>query len=97
MIYTAMLVLHIVIACATFGAITLSSFSLIKEKHQWFTKLAVIIAACAGLETVSGFMLAVLSPDITASQVGLHLVSYLSLCLIVEAALLLNTRRVWIG
>lgn len=95
--YTAVLVSHILIACATMVAITYSSYALIREKAEWFEKLAGIIAVCAALETISGFALAVLSPNITFTYVALHLVWYLGLCLIAEAALLLNRRRVWIG
>ncbi len=95
--YTATLVLHILVACATMVAIVYSAYALYREKFEWFKKLAAAIAAFAAVETVSGFALAVLSPTATVAGVALHLSWYLGLCLIVEASLLLNTRRVWIG
>ncbi len=97
MFYTLVLVLHIVVACATMIAIVYSAYALLREKFTWFPKLALAIGAFAAVETVSGFALAVLSPTATVAGVALHLSWYLGLCLIVESALLLNTRRVWIG
>lgn len=97
MIYATVLTLHILVACATMLAIVYSSYALIREKFAWFEKLAIAIAFCAGAETVSGFALTVLSPTVTFAYVATHLVWYLGLCLIVEAALLVHSRRVWIG
>lgn len=97
MAYTLVLVFHILVACATMIAIAYSAYVLMREKFPWFEKLAAFIAACAVLETVSGFALAALSPTATVLSVSFHLLWYLGLCLIAEAALLLNTRRVWIG
>ena len=97
MIYGVVLAIHIVVACITLCAIVYSSYALYREKFSWFKPLAVVIGLCAAMETLSGFALAVVSPTATVSGVALRLVSYLSLCLIAEAALLLNARRVWIG
>jgi len=97
MVYGVTLALHIIVACITLCAIVYSSYALYRERYQWFTPLALTIGVCAALETISGFLLAVVSPTATVAGVALHLVAYLSLCLIAEAALLLNTRRAWIG
>lgn len=97
MVYGLTLSIHIIVACVTLCAIVYSSYALYREKYPWFKPLAALVALCASLETISGFVLAVVSPTATVAGVALHLVSYLSLCLIAEAALLLNARRVWIG
>ena len=97
MLYSFALALHIIVACASLLAVAVSAYALFSEKFAWFKKLAGAIGVFAAIETVSGFALAVLSPTATVLGVALHLSWYLGLCLIVEAALLLNTRRVWIG
>lgn len=97
MVYGLTLSIHIIVACVTLCAIVYSSYALYREKYSWFKKLAALIALCAALETISGFALAVVSPTATLASVAPHLVAYLSLCLVAEAALLLNARRVWIG
>ncbi len=89
--------MHILIACATFAFIGAAAYALFNEKFSWFKNLSTLIGACALLETISGFALAVFSPDLSVLRVGLHLFFYLTLCLIVEAALVFNSRRVWIG
>ena len=97
MMYTAVLVLHIIIACATMVVLAYSAFVLVRGKEVWYKRLMLSIAVLAVLETASGFSLAVLSPTVTVAYVASHLVWYLSLCLIVEASLAWKKRAVWIG
>jgi hypothetical protein len=97
MVYVLTLAFHIIIACLTLCAVVYSSYALYREKRDWFKKLALFIALCAALEVASGFALAVFSPTATVAGVALHLVAYLGLCLVTEAALLVNARRIWIG
>ncbi|HEV8677209.1 MAG TPA: hypothetical protein VN701_00010 [Candidatus Paceibacterota bacterium] len=97
MIYTTVLLLHVAVGFATFALVGASAYALTNEKSAWFKKLSASIGACAALETASGFALAALSPDLSPARVGLHLLFYLTLCLIAEAALIFNSRRVWIG
>lgn len=95
--YIATLVLHIIVACATILALAYSVYALVRGKHSFYRRLALVIATLAGVEVASGFMLAVLSPTVTVAYVASHLVWYLGLCLIVESALLFRMRAVWIG
>ena len=97
MMYTAVLVLHIIIACATVVAVAYSAFALVCGKTGHYKPLMLTIALLAAVETISGFSLAVLSPTVTVSYVASHLVVYLGVCLIVEAAFVWKKRAVWIG
>ncbi len=97
MTYGIVLALHIIIACTTVLALAYSGYALVRGKNTWYKLLMLSIATLAVLETVRGFLLAVLSPTVTVSYVASHLLWYLGLCLIVEAALALKSRAVWIG
>lgn len=95
--YTAVLVFHILVACTTIVALSWAAYSLVRGNEVLRKRLAIAIAILASVETVSGFSLAVLSPTVTVEKVALHLLVYLSACLIAEALLVLKMRRVWIG
>jgi hypothetical protein len=69
----------------------------VRRKSNFYKHLALGIAGLAALETASGFALAVLSPTVTVAYVSSHLVWYLGLCLLAEAALMFRMRTVWIG
>ncbi len=97
MLYIALLVLHIFVACMTVVACVYSSYAILREKYRFMHVLAIAIALFAAVETVTGFMLAVLSPTVTPAYVSSHLTLYLAVCLLMEAAIALGTRRVWIG
>ena len=97
MTYGIVLAAHILIACTTIVLLAYSAYALFKGKTAWYKRLMISIAVLAVLETMSGFSLAVLSPTVTVSYVVSHLVWYLGLCLIAEAALAWKKRAVWIG
>jgi hypothetical protein len=97
MLYVAMLVLHIFVACVTIVALCYTTYALGKGAEQHYKKLMIAIALLAVVETISGFLLAVLSPTATVESVAVHLVVYLAACLLAEAALVYKKSRVWIG
>lgn len=97
MLYTATLVLHIIVACVSIAALVYTVYVLVRGNEAWYKRLSLSIAALAGVQTVSGFLLAVLSPTLSALTVGQHLIAYLGICLIAETALVLRMRKVWIG
>ncbi len=97
MLYTATLVLHIITACVSIAAIVYTVYELVRANESLYKRLAVAIAALASIQVVSGFMLAVLSPTLSVATVGQHLLAYLGVCLIAEAALVLRMQKVWIG
>ncbi len=97
MLYTATLVLHIIVACVSIAALVYTVYALVRGKHNLYTRLMISIALLTTLETISGFSLAVLSPTVTVSYVASHLVWYLGLCIVAEAALAVRMRKVWIG
>ena len=97
MTYGIVLALHIIVACTTVLALAYSAFALVRGKTTWYKSLMISIAALAVLETISGFLLAVLSPTVTVSYVASHLLVYLGVCLVAEAALAFKSRAVWIG
>jgi hypothetical protein len=74
-----------------------TAYAVGKGTQQHYNRLMVAIALLAVVETVSGFLLAVLSPTATIESVAMHLVVYLSACLIAEATLVYKKSRVWIG
>ena len=97
MLYSAVLLLHITVACTTIVTVLLVPYALLYRKEHWYKKISVLVAVLMILETVSGFFLAVLSPDVSVTSVGVHLMLYLGVCLIAEVALVLRMRKVWIG
>ncbi len=97
MLYVATLVLHIIVACITIAVLCFTAYAVGKGTQQHYNRLMVAIALLAVVETVSGFLLAVLSPTATIESVAMHLVVYLSACLIAEATLVYKKSRVWIG
>lgn len=97
MLYVAVLVLHIIVACVTIVALCYTAYAVGKGAPQHYKQLMIAIALLAIVETVSGFLLAVLSPTATIESVAIHLVVYLSACFIAEATLVYKKSRVWIG
>ncbi len=98
MMYNFVLAAHIAVACLTMVLIAYSAIVLLRgAQPKAYKRLLAAIPSLALLETLSGFALAVLSPDITVAEVGLHLTWYLGLCLIAEAALLYKAREVWVS
>jgi hypothetical protein len=97
MIYTAVLLFHIAVACATVVALTYTAFALVRVKTNWYAKLGHFIAAMAIVECITGVALAFLSPEVSVLRVGGHLALYLGACMLAEAALAFKARRVWIG
>jgi hypothetical protein len=97
MTYGIVLAIHIIVACATVVAVVYSAFALVRSKANHYKPLMLTIAALAIVETISGFSLAVLSPTVTVSYVASHLLVYLGVCLIVEAAFVWKKKAVWIG
>ncbi len=97
MLYTAILVLHIAVACVAIAALSYTAYAVGKGVSTHYARLMVAIALLASVETMSGFLLAVLSPTVTVEKVMMHLVVYLGACLLAEAALVYKKQRVWIG
>lgn len=97
MFYTLLLSVHIIVACMTVVACVYSAYAILRERYRFMHVLAIAIAFFATIETITGFMLAVVSPTATPAYVSSHLTLYLTVCLLMEAAIALGTRRVWIG
>ena len=99
--YAGVLILHIIIACATIVVLVYTAYSVKKDKAAWYGRLGHAIAMFAAVETVSGVALAFLSPDISRLNIGVHLAVYLGLCIVCEAVLAVKQKehesRVWIG
>ncbi len=90
MAYGITLLLHIALAMFT-GALVLYILSAISLKHQSsYSLLAQLLAAVMGMQIVSGTVLAILSPTLTAAALSFHVIVYLSICSAVECLLLVK-------
>ena len=92
--YSILLVVHIAGACVTalIGAYAVAM--LWRREEGKYSLSASVLGAIAGLEVVTGTLLAVLSPKITALSLCANIVVYLSIVLFLEAALFVRMKKI---
>ena len=65
-LYSVLLSLHLVGALTTLGVGGYTFAHLVKKTEESYAPLALILALCAGYQTLTGAVLALVSPSITA-------------------------------
>jgi hypothetical protein len=92
MIYGITLIAHISLAVFT-GALILYILAAVSlSQAHAYRKLAEVLGMVAGAQVLTGTMLAVLSPTLSAAALSAHVFAYLSVCGVVEGFLLYKMR-----
>jgi hypothetical protein len=87
MLYTLVLVSHLLAAVVSIGLGAFALYAVARSQSAWYQPLALSIGFVAGFEVVSGTTLALLSADLAAAALSLHIAIYLGACLMVELLL----------
>jgi uncharacterized membrane protein len=92
MLYASVLIGHISTAILTGLVIFYILYAVVKAKTTHYSFLAILLAAIAAVEVVSGTLLIYVSPTATPLSVALHMTAYLSVCAGVEVLLYVASR-----
>ena len=93
MISAIFLTLHIAGAIVTLIIASYSTIVLWNTFHARYRACASILGALAGFEVITGVMLSIISPQITAFSLCKNIVLYLSLVVILEIILCIRMRK----
>ncbi len=90
MAYSGILVLHILAAVATMAVIGYGLVALLYKRDAVYKRTVLGLGFIAAFQVFSGTLLAVLSPELSAAALTLHIVAYLGVCLGTEALLFMR-------
>ena len=88
------LFLHLAVALLTGCIIACSLSALILKTEGWYRNLALSLGIVASLQILSGTLLALLSPSLSAASLSLHIGEYLGICLVMETLLFIHMRKI---
>lgn len=91
--YSSILVLHIIGACATGLVAAYTAIVLAKGEESHYTRLAQALGLLAGFETATGTLMSVLSPNITALSLCSNIAVYLGVVFALEAVLFWRMKK----
>ncbi|HYF13087.1 MAG TPA: hypothetical protein VD928_02210 [Candidatus Paceibacterota bacterium] len=94
MFYALILASHISVAVITGIVILFALYAIARGKSHVYRNTALTLALVAALQVISGTLLALLSPDVTAASLSAHIAVYLGVCVIVEALLFIRMRNI---
>lgn len=94
MIYLLVLALHLGAAALTGVAIVYALQALVCNKSQSYRTAALSLGFIAAFEVLSGTVLAIVSPDLSASALSAHIVEYLGVCLVVESLIFVQMKKI---
>ena len=94
MIYTLFLWLHLACAFLTVGMSGASLAVLLAKKEEKYAFFARVIGSLAAIEIVSGLVMSLASPSVTALSLCANIGMYLSAVVILEGALYLRMKKV---
>jgi hypothetical protein len=92
--FETLLIIHIVGACITGLAVSYAGIAMWKHQENTYQPLALILAALAGFEILTGTALSVISSQITAISLCANIAVYLSVVFAVEALLYLHMKKI---
>ena len=93
MTYFVVLGLHLTAALVTGLVIVYALFALWRQKSESYRLCALLLSSIAGFEVLSGTVLAIVSPTLSATALSIHIVEYLGVCLIAETLLFVRMRK----
>lgn len=94
MLYSVFLVLHIIGACVTGLVASYTGLVLWRKDSAHYRRLAQALGILAGLETITGVTLSVLSLNISTLSLCGNLAVYLSVIFALEAILFVRMKKV---
>ena len=94
MFYTSLLTAHIAVACITGVAASYAGIVLWRRDETSYSPSAIVLAFLAGLEIISGTILSIASPKITAVSLCANIVVYLFVVFLVETLLFLRMKKI---
>ncbi|HVV39249.1 MAG TPA: hypothetical protein VHD31_02885 [Candidatus Paceibacterota bacterium] len=94
MTYVITLGLHLATAALTGAVILYALYAVLRGHVQMYRSIALALAGVAAFEVFSGTVLAITSPDLSATALSLHILEYLGVCAVVEAALFAKMRNI---
>lgn len=98
MLYGVVLALHIFAACTTIAIIGGALYTMVKKFERLYRPIGISLAIVALFQIFTGIAMIILSPELSALKVGLHLLAYLGVCLFVEGLLFAKARSyAWIS
>ena len=93
MIYQAVLILHILAAVVS-GVVALYTLYVLRfSVDQLYKTCALALGFISAFEVFSGTVLAVLSPELSAAALSLHISLYLGACFFLEAFLFIRMQK----
>jgi len=93
MTYALVLALHLTAAAVT-GVVLLSTlFVLWRHNSTLYRLCALVLGSVAAFEILSGTVLAIVSPQLSAAGLSVHIAEYLGVCAIAEAMLFARMHR----
>ena len=93
MTYTAVLAVHIISACVTGAVIFYTLYVLALNKDTLYRICALVLGLIAAFQVLTGTILAILSPELSAAALSVHIVAYLGVCLGVEIPLFVRMKK----
>ena len=93
MLYITLLVLHLSAAAITGAIIAFSFYVMGRSLRGLYRTCALALGTIAAFEVVSGVLLAVASPNLSATSLSAHMALYLGVCLTVETFLYIRMQE----
>ncbi len=93
MTYSIVLGFHLAAAAVTGIVILFAMYSLFREMSAYYRAAALALGFIAAFEVLSGTALAILSPQLSAAALSLHIVEYLGVCAIAESLLFARMQK----
>ncbi len=94
MIYASVLAAHVVVACITGLVASYALVILWQRSERWYRAISVTLATLATFEVLSGTVLSITSPTITAASLCANIALYISAICAVEILLFLRMNDV---
>lgn len=90
MLHAVILGSHIIAACITGVIIFYALYIAARGTATLYRNAALSLGFVAAFEVLSGTVLALISPELSAASLGLHIALYIGVCIIVESILFMR-------
>lgn len=91
--YALILSGHVIAAIATIVLVAYALYIVVRGNSAQYRFSALALAGVASFEVISGTVLTLLSPELTALSLVPHIVSYLGICIAVEMLLFMRMKE----
>jgi len=94
--YAVILIFHIITACVTAIVITYALWVVVRSEASRYRMSALLLGFIVAIQVLTGTVLAIMSPELSAASLTLHIAVYLGACFSVELLLFKRMRRIFI-